>query len=597
MDPCTVTQATRTQLASLGVDISGTQAKLDKLAKQANENLYMLGSSFLDMLKTNFTNSLNALLTGVASQMTTKLAQSLNTGIEFISSMVSLLVMIASSGTQVQLLFISQLRRELNIRISLFRLLIYHYRSLLRILKLLRSPQSASYKKLLAALPYVRRAEALFAKVILAEGTIEGLPPRISRTALRNGFNNIEMAYRILSFDATKGSTDLGNILSLQVSGRRVGKKRWEEAQKKVVNDLFLKSLITSLAYLEQISWHYMRICSLLPLPFAASEAIFLPHNYMDTLLKQNNMTSTGLDLLRPTQQDEALIDIERGILNEQNKTIAAVAGDIVNSVDLIKGIIPTNIVINSLINTIANYPNFNEHLASATSALIASLIPVADKTTVIKQGMEEALAAQDSDIILAGKEAIWVSELNIILNSKALYVPGMEGQSILNTDAYNISRLVKLLEEMQGSFVIAEKVPKFIAQSLVIMRAPVNRRSLEESIILVTFILKQLEKAIALDKKVLTAIGDISEPLSQFKDLLKTASNLEAPVSTIANSLLTGQAQQVLGFITAIAFGSIDSIKSLFNPACPEVKSTGDLELSSFDKLADDIYDYEAKK
>jgi hypothetical protein len=590
MDPCSITKKALDAKAALGMDLSNLQQKFDLLAKQANKQMDLLGIPILNQLMSNFSQVVNSTLAGVVGQMTKQLAMSINEGLDLVAGVLATLTMIASAGTQVQLLFISQLRRELTVRIMMYRLMLYHYRNILRVLKLLQAPRSISYKKLLAALSYVRKAEALFEKAVIAEATKEGLPARYSYKSIKGAFQNIDSATKLLTADASVGGKELGYTLSVAITGRKIPKKRWEYLGQTLAKDLLFKSIAQSLSYIEYLTWNYMRIASLIPIPFEAVDAIFQPNNYTQQFLTANNTTAPGVQTFNQTDEDAALERFRNALIKEENETLVKTASDVVASLDLLKGIIPTNIIINSLVDTIINYPTFNSELKVATATLITSILPLKEITTNVRTGMEDSLAKQDSELVLAAKEGIWTTQLNSILILKDGILPALEGQARLDQDAYNLETFVKYLEANQGIFVIADAVPKFIAQSLEILRAPFSSRSLEESVVLVTFINRQLEKAVQVDRAVLAKMTGISEPLSQFTELLKMASELPPPMSTVANALRTGQAQQVLGFITALSLGTIDTIKDLFNPNCPEVKVKEEKELSLFDQKQKEI-------
>jgi hypothetical protein len=591
MDPCTTTQAVRNQLNALGVDIASMQAKVDGLAKQANLSMDFFDIPLVDTLLTDIGNAVGSTLTGVVGQITQELSQYVQQASAIIGATVALLTMLASMGTQVQLLLVSQLRREVAVRIVLFELLRDHYINIQRVLRLLQVPASSTWKKLIVVLPYMKRAEAQLNRLVLAEAQ-GGLPARLSYSSLKGAYGNIELAARILTADGSQGGKELGNALSLALYGKKVPKKRWETIGQKMAKDLIVNSIAKSLSYIEELTWNYMRITSLLPIPFALSDTIFKPVNYVDQYLKANNMTVAGVEPFNATKEDLAVEALKKSKLKvtdnlaDMSITIAAA--------DLVKGIIPTNIVIDSLIGTLVNYPNFNVDLKFSTQNLIAYLMPLKNTVQDVRISMEESIRDRDSDIVLSGKEAIWLTTLNSIIALKNGILPPLEGQAALNDSAYVLANLTTWLVENEGAFIIASNMPKFILQTVEVLRAPFNKRSLEESMVLTTFVVKQLNKAIQIDRRLLNRMWGISEPLSMFSELLNMAKQLPPPVSSIANALMNGQAQQVLGFISAITLGTVDSIASLFSPACPEIKNIQDAELLNGDDIEDKVKQFD---
>jgi len=590
MDPCTITKAAREQQKLLGADVTSLDQKLDLLAKQANKNMGMLGMPpAIRTLLNDFTDVVNSTMTGALSSITEAIAAKIGQAVQVTGALVALIAMVASAGNQVQLLLISQLRRELTVRILIYQLLLYHYRNILKTLNLLKSPQSTTYKKLLAALPYVRRAESRLSRIVLAESA-GGIPAQISYRTLQAAFINLEQASKILSFDGSQGGKALGRALSDPLN---ISKQKWDYIAQTIAKDVFFKSIAQSLSYIEYLTWNYMRIATLLPIPFEAVDSIFQPNNYTEQWLKNNGVTDVKVQRFSRTEEDALLATYREGLIQRENETFLNTTAQVILGVDLLKGIIPTNIVINSLLETITNFPDFKLNLEKATSTLITTLIPLLDTVTGIRQGMEDSLSQQDSDIVLAGKEGIWLTKLNTIILLKDGILPIFEGQFRMLQDQQTIDALITYIDEHAGEFVIADRIPKIIVQSLQILRAPFSARSLEESIIYTTAIIKQLDRGMRIDRSLLHKTMLISEPLQQFSQLLKVASKLPPPISSIANALSTGQAQAVLGFIAGITLGTIDSIKELFDPSCPEVTTTEDVSINTNDKLNDTQDEY----
>lgn len=586
---CSLTEATNTELKKFGVDLDSLQTKLDTLAKESNQNIDLLGMPIVSKMLKDFTDAVNATGTGALSEITNSLSASIKAPVAMVGGMLALVTMIASAGTQANLLLISQLRRELVVRITIFKLLTSHYSKILQVLKLLRTPQSVTYRKLLAVLPYVKKAEYQFNKVIQAQAIGE-LPPRYNYRVLRNAFLNIQQAIKLLSADGNEGGRALGKAIVNSSTGRPVPKRQWQNIGQAIAKDLVFKSVAQSLSYLEALSWHYMRLATLVPIPFEVSDSIYKPNNYTEQFLKSNGVIAADIQRFNSTEEDIALQNLKQNILDVENAPLVARGSDIVKSADLLKGMIPTNVVIDSLISAIVNFPTFNEELTSATQNLMITLTPLSSTIKTVREGMEGSLASQDSDIVVAAKEAIWVTKLNTVFSLRDGVLPAFEGQANLNSDVAAINYLVEYLKQNPDPFVVAKKVPGFIVQNLEVLRAPFSRRSLEESIITVTFVIQQLQKAIQKDYEVLSMVGT-SEPILQFRELLKAANNLPAPISTVSKALMSGQIQEMLGFISSISLGSIDSIMSLFD--CPNITKKEDETCRDFDDLQDSIISY----
>jgi hypothetical protein len=584
-DICAINKATQLQLNSLGVVTADLQKKLDAFAKQANKSLDLMDIPIVKNLVQNFNNALSSTVSGAVGTLSASLAAKIGQNVTIVSAILSLVLMVSSMGSQMQALLASQLKREVAIRITIFRLLLWHYQNVQTILNLLQYPRSISYEKVLAVLPYVKKAEGLFQKVIIAQGTGD-LPARYSYPALHSAFVNLQIAVNILTSDASAGGVALGNALEQKFGGTATPKQTTQKLAQKLAGDLVFASVAKSLSYIETLTWNYMHIASMLPTPYEVGNTIFKPSNSLDAYLRSNGATSTGVQVFNKGKADAARSDLMGTYMAQTNsKLVNSIA-----EIDIQKGLVPTNVIIDSLITAIIDFPNINLDLQGATSTLVSFLIPLGDSVSNVRQGMQDAIANKDPDLVLTGKEAVWTSTLNTILGLRngALATVGTTAQ--VSQDVYTLKALVDYLTENQGSYVIAENMPKFIVQSLSVLGAPFSARSLQESQILATFLIKQLKGAINQDQLLLNKCVAVGEPLSQFTGLLDVASKMPAPVSTIANALKTGQISQVSGFVTAITLGTYDSIKKLFGSECSELNGTEDIALTDFDTLNDEI-------
>jgi hypothetical protein len=592
INPCTLTKAAQQKLASLGADYEVIQKKMDDLAKQANSSFELMDMPAARNAIQNFNNALSATVAGSVGELSQALAATIGESASVINGVLSVVLLLASSGTQVQLLFVSQLKRQLSIRVTLFRLLQYHYMNIIKVLNILQIPRGVSYSKLLAALPYVRKAETQFGKVVLAQ-SVNGLPARYSYNSLRLAFDNVQMAVNILTADSSAGGVLLGKTLEAQFGGTPTTKQRQATVAQQIAKDLLAKSVLQSLSYIETLTWNYMRITSVLPIPFEVSNAIFKPVNYVDQYMRANGITNPGAKTFNSDAEDAALRQFREAELNSRNVPFIKTATQTIEALDLLKGIIPTTVVIDSLISAIIDFPTFNVQLQAMTSSFITLLMPLVNTVQNVKEGMQDSLDQRDDDLVLTAKEAVWTGTLNTLLGLKDGVLMTSQGQAAINQDAHSLDSLVTYLIANQGSFVIAEKIPDFVSQSISVLSAPFSQRALQESLVLATFIVKQLNSAIQQDIALLNQCLLMSEPFGQFTQLLNAASKLPEPISTIANALKSGQAQEVLGFITAISLGTVDELKSLFTSNCPEVKSTEEIELKNSDSRIDSINTY----
>ena len=283
IDPCSITKARNQKLTDLGVDVSGLQKKLDDFAKQANNSFDLLDSPIVKNAIQNFNNSLSATVTGTVGQLSTALAAKLGESVSIVSGLLSIILMVASAGTQVQALLVSQLKREVAIRIMIFRLLLWHYQNIQVILNLLKAPTSISYTKLLAVLPYVRKAESLFGKVVLAQAS-GGLPARYSYPSIRNAFTNLQIAVKILTSDGSVGGKELAFALENQFGGTNK-KQKVNALASKLAKELLVSSVAKSLSYIETLTWNFTNISSMVPVPYEVGNSIFKPVRYVDSFL------------------------------------------------------------------------------------------------------------------------------------------------------------------------------------------------------------------------------------------------------------------------------------------------------------------------
>jgi hypothetical protein len=590
--PCGIASAVNSQLDSLGASPKDSAASMDKLAKQANSNMGFFDAPILRKAFADFASAAGAALVGAATQLTSATSTLLKDTMAGTSALISMVFMMASAGTQVRLLLVSQLKREVNIRIVQLQLLQYHYNNIYKIVKLLQAPQSISYKKLFAILPYVKKAERLLDAVYRAQNSGPGMPSRYKFGLLTQAFNNVERATDLLSADGSEGGTLLGQALLKTSVNSVISKRRLKRLGQQLAKDLILQPLLQSLSYVEELTWHYMRVTSLLPIPFVTVNAIFKPNNYTEQLIKKNGVTGASVTKFSTTGADRAVSILRDDWIAGRHTP----GGQEFTALDLLKGLVPTNVVINSLISAVIDFPEFSANLEAASKALVSVVLRAKDTVTDVREDMEGSLKSQDNDIVVAAKEALWLSKLNTLLVLRAGFLPALEGQALIEQDAANMDTLATWLKENQDNFQEVANMPGYITKSIHVLGAPFSKRALEESLVTCTTILKQLKIALEKDYRLVGRLSSVGEPLSQFTELLNLASKAAPPIGSIASSLLTGQLQNVLGVATALSLGTYDTLKGLFNSDCNKTAPKVDTELQNADELSDIVDEYSFK-
>ena len=539
------------KLGSLGVN-KDQLASADKKAVEAAKCNSILDFPAASLLLANATSFLTSTATGLANAETNKLIDTaIGTELAVMGSVTTLLSIITTLGTEVQLflnaIVINSLKQELRIRILYYELLLFHMQSLLTVLQVYEtSKQRPNLLRLKIAYPYIQNAQKIFSNIQKAQATIYSYPVREQQYSLDYAFKDIDIAKRILS-----GNDSVG----LQVASD-LKKSSWNDWTKLKTNltTAFNQQVLYETIYMfENITWNLSRLVLLIPLPFSGLDYT------AGSLISNTTLTGVKQVKFDPTAEDVILDNLKKA--NGLGTTITAI--------DFAKGLAITNILATNLMEQVMTFEDDFKDLYASANLLLSTLSPVLTLVTSIRDDMKNS--QNSSEIELAGKETLWISELISLEN--------MFQKVLGNAFQNEMTQLgaIESLDYLKNVITIYLKKPmddallKAITTILAtVVQAPVSNKALTESRVLCTMVAKMTIESLKANRRVLSAAENVIMPnlpqMAAFQDLMTAMALMPAPISNLAQGLATGQIATVSSALTGAVSKAITQVDSTIN-------------------------------
>ncbi len=443
------------------------------------------------------------------------------------------------------------LKRELNIRIMYYNLLLFHLNDVLRVMAMLKNPTNkANRQKLLAAYEYVTAAVQNYNAIQKTITSPTGIPMAGVRNKAKQLFDNAKTASEVL-----QGTNNAGSKIYKAVKsglGIKDGKVRvdlrsaWKTMQEEFNRQVLGKTLYA----VEALTWNMARMLQVIPVP--------VPGFAYTTGILFNDTTFLGLNAPRfnQTEADKLIENVRTA--QGWNETFAAI--------DAAKGLVPTNILINQLLLAIMRFDIDYADFVSASTALMNQLSPVGPILNSVQESMYEAIKGNASEIALAGKEGMWVIQLNSLEIFRKMLMPGLNmqasiAQAVGASQAVQLAVLKYLENPPQHDKIIQTLMMIFTTAPL----APFSNRGLQETITLCTIAKKQIRACLEADITLRNKVSQASlENNALFSEALGALSSLPPPGPQIAEGLATGQLAAVAAGLAGIASVGMDALDAL---------------------------------
>lgn len=490
---------------------------------------------------------LSSVITGVGSTGVNQAVQALQIKGSMMveGAIVTLIASIATLGSQFQglayALLANQLKQELQIRSVYYMVIISLIKQLLMIFKEYAFQSPGNFYRISNALSHVKRAEMLFSK-IYSDAKNPSIAPRTQVYILKRAFAEVDFAIRILDTE-----NELGKPIPTQ------NPKTYMKYLQRAFNAQVLGK---SIGRIEKLTWIASHIASLFPMPVPVT----LYTGNLTASIEKNLPGYIKPDF-RPDLLETKLNNIKRSECRDKNIQI----------LDLNKGLLATDATIDQLVSQLIDFDVDWEQLEKASLAFMNVMSPAYSMTKDVRQSMEGAYG--DQELVLAGKIVMWLGELTLI--SQLNIIPKNAKSPISAVDMASLKKKLILFKALS----VDGKIERFLIQCIeAIAIAPLNRRALQEALVLCTTGLKLVQKGYFQDQQLVYELGQISPEsipgVAFMMQLITAMETLPPPASTMANGLRTGQLQSVAqGVSTAVKTLSVGSAVAhkLFDFVCED--------------------------
>lgn len=557
------------KLAEFGIS-SKTQKDLDRKAVQATSVNGLLDFPLAGALLDQVASFLQRTATGLASEATKRAVDTIVRSDAFatLSGTLAIATLISTPGTQLKTalfaIMVESLKRELRIRLMYYRLLQYHVNGILTTFSYYKNPTNkANRRRLELALRYVKEANRIYTVLERSGRSVEStsvklpIPNSVSLRAYNTFFSDVETAAKILRGDPSYGKQLMNAIYGNTRSST------WQLLQEKFNQQVLAQNIYA----LETIMWNLARLAQLIPVPFtnlAYTEGL---------LINDSSLYGVTEKRFNKTAADKAIADLKAA--SGWNRTFSAI--------DATKGLIPTNIIIDKLIQGLMRFDLNFDNLAWTSNRILDGLSPVGSLIKTVAEEMQQALADNSSELVLAGKETTWVSELESIRTFQSLFLGAISNLSNTTWTIAHEINLQNCLLDYQAGTNYNDTIPPLLLDLITVApQALTSFRSLTRGIRTGTVLSQILQRAITIDTKLLSAaeaVNVATDPL--LGELLKSMTKMQSPASEIATALLSGQLFTVTALFTGIVSGSRSIVDSI--GAISKCKSEENIATDSF--------------
>lgn len=545
-----ITSQVDAALSEVNKEYLKAQSQLDRKILEASKARSLLDFPSAQKLLSDATKFLSSEINGLVDEAGNTITSAMNLAASSVLTVVAAVA--ASVGNQLKAVvygsIIEALKNELRVRILYYRLLDFHLSSLQMVLFAMQSNKPTNLYRLRIAYGYIERAQRQLHAFVQAHNPIStglGKPPvplRSQKGILTQAFNNIASAESIL-----KGDIAASKALLQSKSVKDFNKILMETFEREV--------LAQSMYMFETIAWNLARLASMIPIPFSG------------LVYTKGSLSIPGVvraKTFSATLQDTLLNREKTNTQKSLNTTIAAI--------DFAKGMIPTNILATQLMNQLLTFDVDWADLKGVADVLITLTSPAVSMIDTLKGEMQAALENRDSEIILMGKEAKWLIQMNLLDAFKQTFFGAIQNTSILETNLSIMNKIWVKIDKYQQNPVDSKIVNSLGKVLTTLPQAPFNNRAMVESRALCVGLKKLVGRGITDNTNLLNtlALWDPSATLAAskaFGQLLAAMKNLPPPASTIAEGLATGQIGAVAaGLSSIIALGGtlLDNIKKL---------------------------------
>jgi len=539
---------------------------------------FPLASAFVDQISAFLQKTGTGLASAAVSSLVSNITQS--SAFTTISGGLSIAATVATAGVQLKsavlAMMAESLKRELRIRAMYYKLIQYHVNGIMTALAYYANPtNNANRQRLQLALRYVKSAKKIYDNIERNTrniGTDLGLPlpNNISTHAFNTFFNETDRAIKILRGDPAYGKQLLDAIY---------GKTRsttWQILQEKFNQQV----LATNLYVLESTIWNMSRLIQIIPIPLtnlAYTEGLFV---------KDSTIYGVNAVKFNKTDADRAIENLKNA--SGWNNTFSAV--------DAAKGLLPTNMIIEQLVAGLSTFSIDFGNLSWASNRILDALSPMGSMITQLATDMQGALTDDDSELMLAAKQTLWVAELEAIKLFQQAFL-----SSIMNLD--NTTDLVNDIQILQRAAITYSDTTRYDAKILLLMadlvvsvpKALMSNRALKRNIVIGNTLLQLIQKSINIDKKLLNAAESVNiQQNGLISELTKALESAPPPAGEIMKAITSGQLATVTALFTGLVSSGKDIINSLSELSkCKEERGTStDGAITELDEIDYARYD-----
>lgn len=434
-----------------------------------------------------------------------------------------------AAGSQLQGIMygalIESLKTELRVRLLYYNILSFHLNSLLSVLHSLQTQQPSNLYRLQIAYGYIVTAQKQLHKFTQTVNPTSyrslksPLPKRVERNLIDLAFNNVASAQALI-----KGDTE---------STKRLLSATTPKDFAKIFNEQFDQAILAQAIYMfETIAWNLARMAALVPIPFAG------------LTYTAGSVTLPGVTAktFSPTQWDTILAN-----LKSKNGV-----GTTISNIDAALGLLPTNILADQLMNQLVSFEVDWTDLQGIANTIVTLISPAIPMVDTIKSEMQSALENKDSEIILMGKEAKWLINLEALEAFKQTFIGIIEETSVAVSNELMINTINDKISKYQDGALDGKITSTLVSVFLMLPQAPFNNRALIQSQALCKGLLNLITTSTRQNTSLLNTIASFSNlPTTAasraFNELLGAMKSLPAPASTIATALQTGQVKAIV--------------------------------------------------
>lgn len=555
---------------------AGLQSLLDRSDKQkdalAVSKANGIGSiPFADVLLEQTT----ALITSFMSGATTAAVQALSAGIEAeikkrlglsnvgLAQAITGITAIANAGTQGELalsaIIVNQLINQVSLRLYYYYELLYHYGQI-RVILLRYKNRSANpaMARVKLSRAHVERA---FLAAIKLRAKLDSLGLWDSRLYGKIFFE-VDLGIKYLTADQ---EPDSEFFRRLKYTDRQAYLDLLRQFKRRFNKD----ALGQSLHLIDQLVWHTERIGTILPI--LASQFVTLRGITAGLERQLPGYLSTTF---KPRSEELFLESYRnRTLLNSNTRRIHSQ----ITEADKLKGLVLTNLSIDSYLESIRNLPVNWLLVRQTATALYYAMAPVQGFIGEVLDSMDNSIRQNDNAITLAVKIPLWVGELETVKQYQDLFLKSGLEQENLFKDLKVVEDIIDFVNSDATLNANDNKIPEYILSSFKpILLAPLQTTWLNEGITDTTFIIREINKAVAFNYTLLNVLYRLNvsdnpgaQAIMQFaKGLL----NMPPPVNAIGQALLNGDLEAIadaLGILVSTGLGAIKAFKNLIDQDC----------------------------